>query len=200
MWWCRSRLYFLSIDGLMKASTVYISLLKMYYIFQTQCLRYDTSMQKLSKIVGNEIIFYWWLTHACMSTISGTYQKEYSTMCDIKTLPHYPCTKGKRQRFDVKHSWIFCLIIMRMAKCQHHNFDGVFCYKSSSMLIHPYTGLALVYGWMTRLILLHTGNLGILCKKSLKKHDFCDFLLESSFLVIETQTLLQMCSRGCFWS
>ena len=45
-----------------------------------------------------------------------------------------------------------------LAKSQNYTFDGVFRYKSSSMLIHL-IGWALVYGWMTRLIL----------------SDFCDF-------------------------
>ena len=76
-WWCRSRLYFLSINGLMKASTVYISLVKMYYIFQTQCLCYYTSMQTSLKLVGNEIIFYWWLhprsLHTCMQVYNRCY-------------------------------------------------------------------------------------------------------------------------------
>ena len=54
MWWCGSRLYFFSINGLMRASTVYISLVIMYYIFQAQCLRYNTSMQKSLKLVGND--------------------------------------------------------------------------------------------------------------------------------------------------
>ena len=78
-----------------------------------------------------------------------------------------------------------------MAKCQHYTFDGVFHYKWSFMLIHLYIGWVLVYGWMTCLVLLHKGQ-------NTKKHDFGDFFLESSFFVIEPQTLLQMCSRGCF--
>ena len=41
-----------------------------------------------------------------------------------------------------------------------------------------------------------SGNfLGILCKKSPKKHVFLGF---PSFFEIEIQNLLQMCSRGCF--
>ena len=78
--------------------------------------------------------------------------------------------------------------------------SSIFRYKSSSMLIHLFIGWALVYGWMTRLILLHEGILRHLCKKSPKKHVFGDFLLENSFFKRETQNLLQMCSRGCFWS
>ena len=47
-------------------------------------------------------------------------------------------------------------------------FDGVFRYKSSSMLIHLYIGWALVYGWMTRLILLLQDILGKLMQKITK--------------------------------
>ena len=53
-----------------------------------------------------------------------------------------------------------------MAKCQNYTFDGVFRYKSSSMLIHLYIGWDLVYGWMTRLILLYKGILGHFMLKS----------------------------------
>ena len=64
-----------------------------------------------------------------------------------------------------------------MAKCQHYTFDGVFCYKSSFMLIHLYIGWVLEYGWMTRLILLHKGILGHFMQKNTKKHDFWDLML-----------------------
>ena len=63
----------------------------------------------------------------------------------------------------------------RVAKCQNYTFDGVFCYKSSSMLIHLYIGWALAQGWMTRLILLRKGILGHFMQKITKKACFFGF-------------------------
>ena len=60
----------------------------------------------------------------------------------------------------------------RVAKCQNYTFDGVFRYKSSSMLIHLYIGCTLVYGWMTRLILLLEGILGHFNAKNHQKSMF----------------------------
>ena len=47
--------------------------------------------------------------------------------------------------FRKEFNWLY----RRVAKCQNYTFDGVFRYKSSSMLIHLYIGWALAYGWMT---------------------------------------------------
>ena len=63
----------------------------------------------------------------------------------------------------------------RVAKCQNYTFDGVFRYKSSSMLIHLYIGWALAYGWMTCLLLLHKGILGHFMQKITKKVCFLGF-------------------------
>ena len=65
--------------------------------------------------------------------------------------------------------------IRRVAKCQNYTFDGVFRYKSSSMLIHLYIGWALAYGWMTCLLLLHKGILGHFMQKITKKVCFLGF-------------------------
>ena len=63
----------------------------------------------------------------------------------------------------------------RVAECQNYTFDGVFCYKSSSMLIHLYIRWALAYGWMTCLLLLHKGILGHFMQKITKKVCFLGF-------------------------
>ena len=62
-----------------------------------------------------------------------------------------------------------------LTKCQSYTFDGVFRYKSSSMLIHLYIGWALVHGWMTRLVLMLMGILVHLCQKITIKACFMDF-------------------------
>ena len=113
MWWCRSRLYFSSINGLMKASTVYISLVKMYYIFQTQCLRYNTSIQKSLKLVGNEIIFYWWLHPCSLHTCMQVYNRWYLSNRILNNVWHPNVAslpfvqKVMRQHFDVKPFYLY---------------------------------------------------------------------------------------------
>ena len=67
------------------------------------------------------------------------------------------------------------MLIRRVAKYQNYTFDGVFRYKSSSMLIHLYIGWALAYGWMTCLLLLHKGILGHFMQKITKKVCFLEF-------------------------
>ena len=62
-----------------------------------------------------------------------------------------------------------------LAICQNYTFDGVFRYKSSSMLIHLYIGWALVHGWMTRLILMRIGILGHFMPKITIKACFLEF-------------------------
>ena len=69
------------------------------------------------------------------------------------------------------HGWPF---YRRVAQCQN-------AYSS----LHR---VGLVYGWMTRLILLLKGILGHFMLKITKKHVFLDFLLENSFFEIETQS------------
>ena len=61
-----------------------------------------------------------------------------------------------------------------LAKSQNYTFDGVFRYKSSSMLIHL-IGWALVYGWMTRLILMYMGILGHFMPEITLKTCFLEF-------------------------
>ena len=65
--------------------------------------------------------------------------------------------------------------LRRVAKCQYYTFDGIFRYQSSSMLIHLYIWWALVYGKMTRLVLLHKGILGQFMQKITKKACFLEF-------------------------
>ena len=94
------------------------------------------------------------------------------------------CSKG--ERFDSlsnNYSWTTTTEpnrtpsyhIRRVAKCQNYTFEGVFHYKSSSMLIHLYIGCTLVYGWMTRLILLRKGFLWHFMQKITKKACFWGF-------------------------
>ena len=68
-----------------------------------------------------------------------------------------------------------------MAQCQKYTFDGVFHSKLSSMLFHLYIAWALVYGWMSGLILLHKSFLGHFMQEITKKRVLFDLLLENSF-------------------
>ena len=95
------------------------------------------------------------------------------------SLPDEIQTTFSRSLFKVRCKNISCQSSLshnrRVAKCQNYTFDGVFRYKSSSMLIHLYIGWALAYGWMTCLLLLHEGILGHFMQKITKKVCFLGF-------------------------